>query len=70
MVHEEHRDAVIKQFAEVMESGTDWAGVIPIRHKDGSTRLVEFRNMRLPDDLGDVYSLGLAADQAAVERVE
>ncbi|AOR30579.1 PAS sensor protein [Streptomyces fodineus] len=69
-VHEEHRDAVIKLFAEVMESGTDWAGAFPIRHKDGSTRLVEFRNMRLLDDLGDVYALGLAADQAAVERIE
>ncbi|MER6070055.1 SpoIIE family protein phosphatase [Streptomyces sp. NPDC001817] len=69
-VHEEHRDAVIKLFADVMESGTDWAGAFPIRHKDGSTRLVEFRNMRLLDDLGDTYALGLAADQAAVERVE
>ncbi|MFI9245202.1 SpoIIE family protein phosphatase [Streptomyces sp. NPDC053086] len=69
-VHEEHRDAVIKLLADVMESGTDWAGAFPIRHKDGSTRLVEFRNMRLLDDLGDVYALGLAADQAAVERVE
>ncbi|MER5544340.1 SpoIIE family protein phosphatase [Streptomyces sp. NPDC002589] len=69
-VHEEHRDEVTQLFTEVMESGTDWAGAFPIRHKDGSTRLVEFRNMRLLDDLGDVYALGLAADQAAVERVE
>ncbi|MBL1086169.1 SpoIIE family protein phosphatase [Streptomyces actinomycinicus] len=69
-IHEEHRDEVIKLFAEVMESGTDWAGVFPIRHKDGSTRLVEFRNMRLLDDLGDTYALGLAADQATVEQVE
>ncbi|MGW4562364.1 SpoIIE family protein phosphatase, partial [Streptomyces sp. NPDC004561] len=69
-VHEEHRDEVVKLFAEVMESGTDWAGAFPIRHKDGSTRLVEFRNMRLLDDVGDVYALGLAADQATVERVE
>ncbi|MFF5015295.1 SpoIIE family protein phosphatase [Streptomyces sp. NPDC001165] len=69
-VHEEHQDEVIKLFAEVMASGTDWAGAFPIRHKDGSTRLVEFRNMRLLDDLGDVYALGLAADQATVERVE
>ncbi|MQY33770.1 hypothetical protein SRB17_17350 [Streptomyces sp. RB17] len=69
-VHEEHRDEVIKLFAEVMESGSDWAGAFPIRHKDGSTRLVEFRNMRLLDDLGDVYALGLAADQSAVEQIE
>ncbi|MEU1407278.1 SpoIIE family protein phosphatase [Streptomyces sp. NPDC005728] len=69
-IHEEHQDEVIKLFAEVMESGTDWAGAFPIRHKDGSSRLVEFRNMRLLDDLGEVYVLGLAADQATVERVE
>ncbi|MFD7409704.1 SpoIIE family protein phosphatase [Streptomyces sp. NPDC059866] len=69
-VHEEHRDEVIRLFAEVMESGTDWAGAFPIRHKDGSTRLVEFRNMRLLDDVGGVYALGLAADQATVEQVE
>ncbi|MGW3729273.1 PAS domain-containing protein, partial [Streptomyces sp. NPDC000851] len=69
-VHEEHRDEVIRLFAEVMESGTDWAGAFPIRHKDGSTRLVEFRNMRLLDDVGGVYALGLAADQATMERIE
>ncbi|MFE0332293.1 SpoIIE family protein phosphatase [Streptomyces sp. NPDC058960] len=70
MVHEEHWDEVIKLFAEVMESGTDWAGAFPIRHKDGSTRLVEFRNMRLLNDRGETYALGLAADQAMVRRVE
>ncbi|MGW4512554.1 SpoIIE family protein phosphatase [Streptomyces sp. NPDC004393] len=70
MVHEEHWDEVVLLFAEVMESGVDWAGAFPIRHKDGSTRLVEFRNMRLLDDLGDTYALGLAADQATVEQVE
>ncbi|GGW42384.1 hypothetical protein GCM10010503_18490 [Streptomyces lucensis JCM 4490] len=69
-VHEEHRDEVIELFAEAMGSGTDWAGAFPIRHKDGSTRRVEFRNMRLLDELGDVYALGLAADQATLERVE
>ncbi|MEV6836973.1 SpoIIE family protein phosphatase [Streptomyces sp. NPDC051133] len=69
-IHEEHQDEVIRLFAEVMESGTDWAGAFPIRHKDGSTRLLEFRNMRLLDVLGEVYVLGLAADQATVERVE
>ncbi|MGQ5633748.1 MULTISPECIES: SpoIIE family protein phosphatase [unclassified Streptomyces] len=70
MIHEQHRDEVVKLFAEVMGTGADWAGAFPIRHKDGSTRMVEFRNMRLLDDLGDVYALGLAADQRAVERVE
>ncbi|MEV5150122.1 SpoIIE family protein phosphatase [Streptomyces sp. NPDC052727] len=70
LVHQEHWDEVIALFAEVMESGTDWAGAFPVRHKDGSTRLVEFRNMRLLDDLGDIYALGLAVDQATVARVE
>ncbi|MEU6368571.1 SpoIIE family protein phosphatase [Streptomyces sp. NPDC046931] len=70
LVREEHWDEVIRLFAEVTESGADWAGAFPIRHKDGSTRLVEFRNMRLLDELGDTFALGLAADQATVARVE
>lgn len=70
MVHDEHRDLVIRLFAEVMGSGASWAGAFPIRHRDGSTRLVEFRNMRLLDDLGDVYALGIAADQSRLQRVE
>ncbi|MER6923355.1 PAS domain-containing protein, partial [Streptomyces spiralis] len=70
MVHEEHLDLVIKLFADVLRTGQGWAGAFPIRHKDGSTRLVEFRNMRLLDDRGDVYALGLAADQTTVRRLE
>ncbi|WP_371540046.1 SpoIIE family protein phosphatase [Streptomyces sp. NBC_00466] len=70
LVREEHRDLVTKLFAEVMATGAGWAGAFPIRHKDGSTRLVEFRNMRLMDDLGDVYALGIAADQSTLQRVE
>src|SRR5690606_12396745 len=30
----------------------------------------EFRNMRLLDDRGDVYALGLAVDQSTVRRLE
>ncbi|QTD96539.1 SpoIIE family protein phosphatase [Streptomyces cyanogenus] len=70
LIHEEHRDEVIALFAEVMESGTDWAGAFPVRHKNGTTRLVEFRNMRLLDDLGGTYALGLAVDQAILAQVE
>jgi PAS domain S-box-containing protein len=70
MVHEQHVDLVVKLFADVMETGEGWAGAFPIRRKDGSTRLVEFRNMRLLDDQGDVYALGLCADQSAVRQVE
>ncbi|CAM5265048.1 Magnesium or manganese-dependent protein phosphatase OS=Streptomyces glaucescens OX=1907 GN=SGLAU_03200 PE=4 SV=1 [Streptomyces glaucescens] len=70
MVHEQHLDLVIELFADVMATGQSWAGAFPVRHKDGSTRLVEFRNMRLLDVRGDVYALGLAADQSTVRRLE
>ncbi|GAB2881499.1 SpoIIE family protein phosphatase [Streptomyces deserti] len=70
MVHEQHLDLVVKLFSDVMETGQNWAGAFPIRRKDGSTRLVEFRNMRLQDDQGDVYALGLCADQSTVRRLE
>ncbi|WP_445525848.1 SpoIIE family protein phosphatase [Streptomyces cyslabdanicus] len=70
LVHEEHLTSVVSLFTEVMETGRSWAGTFPIRRKDGSTRLVEFRNVRLLDDLGDVYALGLAADRTTLQRVE
>ncbi|MEU6546121.1 SpoIIE family protein phosphatase [Streptomyces sp. NPDC046859] len=70
MVHEQHLDLVVKLFADVMETGEGWAGAFPVRRKDGSTRLVEFRNMRLLDDQGDVYALGLCADQSTVRQME
>ncbi|MCT7356961.1 PAS domain-containing protein, partial [Streptomyces sp. 15-116A] len=70
MVHEQHLDLVVKLFADVMRTGQSWAGAFPIRRKDGTTRLVEFRNMRLLDDRGDVYALGLAVDQSTVRRLE
>ncbi|MFE2578554.1 SpoIIE family protein phosphatase [Streptomyces sp. NPDC059378] len=70
MVHEQHVDLVVKLFADVMATGEGWAGAFPIRRKDGTTRLVEFRNMRLLDDRGDVYALGLATDRSTVRRLE
>ncbi|MEU6880290.1 SpoIIE family protein phosphatase [Streptomyces sp. NPDC046712] len=70
LVREEHRDLVVKLFAEVLGTGASWAGAFPIRYKNGSTRLVEFRAMRLLDDLGDVYALGIAADQTTLQTVE
>ncbi|MEV6793522.1 SpoIIE family protein phosphatase [Streptomyces sp. NPDC051320] len=70
LVAEEHFELVLRLFAEVMSSGEGWAGVFPVRHKNGETRLLEFRNMRLTDDLGDFYALGLATDQATLRRVE
>ncbi|MER5224863.1 SpoIIE family protein phosphatase [Streptomyces flaveus] len=70
MVSEQHAELVIKLFTDVMLTGESWAGAFPVRRKDGTTRLVEFRNMRLLDDRGSVYALGLAADQSTVRRLE
>ncbi|MEY2245375.1 SpoIIE family protein phosphatase [Streptomyces sp. BF23-18] len=70
IIHPEHMQSVSELFADVLETGRSWAGAFPIRHKDGSTRLMEFRNMRLLDDLGDVYALGIAADHTLLQRVE
>ncbi|MGW3146204.1 SpoIIE family protein phosphatase [Streptomyces sp. NPDC001177] len=70
MVHEQHIQLVGKLFADVMRTGQSWAGAFPVRTKDGGTRLVEFRNMRLLDDQGEVYALGLAADRSTVRRLE
>ncbi|WP_406010351.1 SpoIIE family protein phosphatase [Streptomyces sp. NBC_00637] len=70
LIHPEHLHSVRRLFAEVLETGRSWAGAFPIRHKDGSSRLMEFRNMRLQDDLGDVYALGIAADHNLLQRVE
>ncbi|MEU6981965.1 SpoIIE family protein phosphatase [Streptomyces sp. NPDC046324] len=70
LIDKEHRNAVLALFDQVMRDGESWAGVFPVRHKDGSTRLVEFRNMRLQDDQRDYWALGLATDQATLRRVE
>ncbi|QIP83232.1 SpoIIE family protein phosphatase [Streptomyces sp. Tu 2975] len=70
LIEKEHLDAVLELFAKVMQDGESWAGVFPVRHKDGSSLLVEFRNMRLQDDQRDYWALGLATDQATLRRVE
>ncbi|MGW7408597.1 SpoIIE family protein phosphatase [Streptomyces sp. NPDC054833] len=70
LVHEDNWDWVIKTFAEVMETGRPWAGTFPIRCADGSTRLVELRNMRLLNDHGDFYALGLGADSPTLRELE
>ncbi|KPC60330.1 SpoIIE family protein phosphatase [Streptomyces chattanoogensis] len=70
LVDPQHFDLVLSLFSEVMASGESWAGVFPVMHKDGTTRLVEFRNMRLQDERGESYALGIATDQAVLRRVE
>ncbi|MFG2386321.1 SpoIIE family protein phosphatase [Streptomyces avermitilis] len=68
--HAERWDWVVEKFAEVMETGQSWGGAFPVRHKDGSTRLVELRNMRLLNDHGDFYALGLGTDSSTLREVE
>ncbi|MBT2468633.1 SpoIIE family protein phosphatase [Streptomyces sp. ISL-66] len=70
LVAEEYVELVLDLFAKVMIGGGAWAGVFPVRHKDGSTKLVEFRNMRLLDEHGGVYALGIACDEAVLRGVE
>ncbi|MDH6119095.1 PAS domain S-box-containing protein [Kitasatospora sp. GAS204A] len=70
LVAEEHVGAVLELFVEVMEGSGSWAGVFPVRHKDGSIRPMEFRNMRLQDRQGGLYALGIAADEATLRGVE
>ncbi|MFI9047408.1 SpoIIE family protein phosphatase [Streptomyces sp. NPDC053427] len=70
LVNEEHLELVLHLFAQVMAGEGSWAGVFPVRLKDGSTKLVEFRNMRLEDRHRDLYALGLATGQAALRQVE
>ncbi|MFJ8011417.1 SpoIIE family protein phosphatase [Streptomyces sp. NPDC096339] len=70
LVSDEYVDLVLELFAKVMAGDGAWAGVFPMRHKDGSTRLVEFRNMRLVDEHGAVYALGIACDETVLRGVE
>ncbi|MCX4824520.1 SpoIIE family protein phosphatase [Streptomyces sp. NBC_01142] len=70
LIHEQHQNLVRRLFAQVMAGEGSWAGVYPVRHKDGRTLLVEFRNMRLEDDRKGLYALGLATDQATLRGVE
>ncbi|MFE9561938.1 SpoIIE family protein phosphatase [Streptomyces sp. NPDC006487] len=70
LVADEYVGLVLELFAKVMAGGGTWAGVFPVRHKDGSTRLVEFRNMRLQDEDGGVYALGIACDETVLRGVE
>ncbi|MEU6217827.1 SpoIIE family protein phosphatase [Streptomyces sp. NPDC047022] len=69
-IQPEHMKAVVSLFAEVLETGRSWSGAFPIKHKDGDTRLMEFRNMRLLSDTGNAYALGIAADHSALQQVE
>ncbi|MFD9792965.1 SpoIIE family protein phosphatase [Streptomyces sp. NPDC059070] len=70
LVDEEHRGVVLELFTRVMSGEGTWAGVFPVRHKNGTTLLMEFRNVRLEADNGRMFALGLASEQATLLRVE
>ncbi|MGW7253728.1 SpoIIE family protein phosphatase [Streptomyces sp. NPDC054834] len=70
LIGPEHLKSVLSLFADVLETGRSWAGAFPVQHKDGSSRLMEFRTMRLLDDVGEVFALGIAADHTLLQRVE
>lgn len=70
LVDQGHRDLAVGLFSRVIATGTSWAGAFPVRHKDGVSRLVEFRNMRLLDEGGEVYALGIAAGRQVLHRME
>lgn len=59
-----------RELFECVRTGARWAGVFPLRHKDGSTRRVEFRTMQLRDADGDILALGLGTDAETVRNVE
>ena len=70
LLHPRHRDLAVELFTEVLRTGREWAGSFPVRNRDGTTRLIEFRNMRLTDSNGDFYALGLATDRLTLHEVE
>ncbi|MEU6527409.1 SpoIIE family protein phosphatase [Streptomyces sp. NPDC046924] len=70
LLEEKHLGQAAELFARVMASGESWAGGFPIRCKDGHTRMVEFRNMRLEDGRGNFHALGITTDQAVLREVE
>lgn len=70
LVNEQDLATVIELFTEVMEGSGSWSGVFPVVRKDGTALLVEFRNMRLTDQQGAKYALGIASDRNVVRRVE
>ncbi|MFF6877600.1 MULTISPECIES: SpoIIE family protein phosphatase [unclassified Streptomyces] len=69
LVSPENRPRGRELFAQV-STGDRWAGVFPLRHRDGTERAVEFRTMRLLDPEGQPHLLGLATDATTVRQVE
>lgn len=69
LVDRERLPMALDLFARVMGGGS-WAGVFPCRHKDGSVRQVEFRNISLTDADQRLFALGIATDQERLRGLE
>ncbi|WP_327371701.1 SpoIIE family protein phosphatase [Streptomyces sp. NBC_01217] len=69
LVDDRYRDLAVGHWEQMMETGRAWAGVFPARHKDGSSRLVEFRNSLLSDEQAGIYALGVLTDASKVREV-
>ncbi|AXI76565.1 SpoIIE family protein phosphatase [Peterkaempfera bronchialis] len=70
LVDPQHRASAVELFTGAVAEGVARSGTVPVRHRDGSTRLVQFRTMRLRGADGGYFALGIATDQAALLRVE
>ncbi len=70
LVEEDRRPQVLELFARVMSGHGPWAGVFPVRHRDGHIVRVEFRNMRLVAEGGRPFALGIASEETTLRRVE
>ncbi|MEV6316559.1 SpoIIE family protein phosphatase [Streptomyces sp. NPDC051776] len=69
LVDPQHVPLVVELFQQVL-GGASWSGGFPVRVKDGSLRMFEFRNMRMQDQQRNVYALGIATDREALQTVE
>ncbi|MBD0741392.1 PAS sensor protein [Streptomyces sp. CBMA152] len=70
LVEEERQHEVLELFGRVMSGHGPWAGVFPVRHRDGHILGVEFRNMRLEAEGGRLFALGIASKETTLRRVE
>lgn len=70
LVPDAYLDVVAAKCRQMRETGQSWAGLIPARSKDGSTRLVEFHCNPLSDQRGDFHALGIAADASTMLKVD
>ncbi|WP_082119698.1 SpoIIE family protein phosphatase [Saccharothrix sp. ST-888] len=69
LVPKAERSEILAVFDRIM-SGSGWAGVIPVRHRDGHQVELEFRTYPITGPDGRRMLLATASDMAALRRVE